>query len=166
MVLDLRLEALVGRLAVRRVETALGGNLFLCEPVFVLSYAQGIAIVSMVDTTSSFDVGTIITLPDDYLDDAWLDYGSVVNAACVTKAQVIVQLLSILGIVADKQSLKALCKAVTYKQLLSEISSSLDLDDLLYAMSEDTHTVEEPIAPGTSWAMLQQGGNFVRRRFS
>lgn len=163
----MRLEALIGRLAVRRVETALGGNLFLCEPVFVLSYAQGIALVSMVDTMSSFDVGTIITLPDDYLDDAWLDYGSVVNAACVTKAQVITQLLAVLGIVADKQSLQSLCKAITYKQLLSEISESLELDDLLYAMGEDKKTtVEEPISAGSGWDMLKQGGNFVKRRFN
>ena len=161
----MRLEALVGKMAVRREETSMGGKLFICEPAFVLSYVHGVALVSVLDPLSSFEVGTTITLSDDYLDDLWIDYGSMLNGACNTKAQVITQMLAMLGIVADKQSMKALCRAVTYKQMLQEISDALEIGDLLHAMGAGTETpVDEPITVGSGWDAFRQGENFVRRR--
>lgn len=176
----MRVSELVGKLALRRSETIKGGQMFLTEPVLILSYdaRYNIGCVCLLESNGTYEAGVPINLSADYMDGEWLDYGPLVNTACQTKAQLIQMILSILGIQADSASLRVLCKATAYKQLYAEISDQLDLKDIINSLSTTDVSQEEPAprvgAPQnsetTTWGNLMNnnpkpsfGAGFVRR---
>lgn len=178
----MRVSDLVGKLALRRSETIKGGQMFLTEPVLILSYdaRYNIGCVCLLESNGIYDAGVPVNLSADYMDGEWLEYGPIINSACQTKAQLIQMVLSILGIQADTASLRSLCKATAYKQLYSEIVDQLDLKDIIDSLSSAEPSVEEPPtstgAPQksetTTWGNLMNNGakprfgsGFVRRGF-
>lgn len=160
----MQLKDLVGRIAVRANESSLRGRLFLFEPVLVLSCTNNVVTICPVQDTEYFAAGTTMVIPDEYLDDWWMDYGDMLNIACNTKTQVLKRLLDMIGIEADQDSLYALCQCVTYKQFLSQLSEDLGITELLHIMGADKpKAVSEPVADVGGWKNLQSGGTFVRR---
>ena len=159
----MRIESLVGFLAIRTAPTANGDESYLTEPLLVLSARGNKVIASPVTQQGLEEYGTPVTLGKYMLDDNWVNYGDILNEACQTKAQLIRKLLTILGIACDDGDLLRLCKAVTFNQLLYEIADDLELRELLKLMEETGHIkVEKVDAPsGTTWKQLQSANTSV-----
>ena len=167
----MRVSDLVGKLVLRRSETIRGGQMFLTEPCLVLSYNARFnnCVVCLLEANGAYEAGVPITLPADYMDGEWFEYGPVINSACQTKAQLIQMILTLLGIQADKDSLRVLCKAVSYKQLYNEIIDQLDLKDIINSVESceseaaamaATANVGAPQESGTTtWGNLMNNNN-------
>lgn len=160
------LQELVGRLAIRNKPTVCDNQLFLHEPVFVLTADSHSAMVSVLNDTEIYDSGTTLVLPEDYLDNNWSDFGTVVNKACETKTQVLTLLLSMLGLTATEQELFRLSQVLTFKQLLSELTEVSDTDLDRFVCVQQDNSVTEPwesndTMQGTTWSPKRNG--FVRR---
>lgn len=169
----MNIENLVGKVAIRTAQTVYGGSLFLCEPVLVLSATSTRAQVCTLQPSDIYDAGVTVCLQPDYMDSSWIEYGPLFNQSVQTKAQVIAMMLNILGITADKSSLRLLCQAISFKQLFSTIEDQLDLTDIINALRETDISGSNmpansiPETTDTSWANLISGnkGGFVKRGF-
>ena len=132
----MKLNDLVGHLAIRSCHTQYGKTDFINQPVFILSCADGTALGCLLDDTDRYTAGMTVVISGDYLDNNWLDFGGLLTQASQTRAQGIVQILHLLGIDADMESVTLLCKATAFKQIFSEIEEQLELSDIINAMQK------------------------------
>lgn len=163
---------LIGKVAIRGTNTIRGGSLFQYNPVLILSCEDNKALVCTLDEGDDYAAGETICLGAEYFDNAWLEYGVLINSAVQTKAQVIAKMLTVLGIQADTDSLKTLCRAITYKDLFSEIEDQLDLKDLVNALSIDNNASKGTLADNAkppevdnnnAWNGLTSPNTFIKR---
>lgn len=152
----MRLDELIGHLAIRTMPVSEDNDLFTDQPILVLSTGTACALVTLLSETGDYESGTTLTLPAEFMDDNWADFGEIVNKACQTKAQILKLLVNLLGLNATEQELFKLSQVLSYKQLLCELSDLSDTD-LLSFLSD-----EEPAQPVAEPRLPEKSG-FVRR---
>ncbi len=136
----MRLQDLVGKVAIRRAETVRGDALFYNEPCYVMACENSKALVCALEDTETCVAGRSYNLGLEYFDDEWVEYGSLLNSACTVKAQMVRKILNLMGIIADEDSILTLCRAVSYKQIYDELRGQLDIDKFIYAL-EPTYDI-------------------------
>lgn len=152
----MRLDELIGHLAIRTMPVSEDNDLFTDQPILVLSTGTACALVTLLSEMGDYESGTTLTLPAEFMDDNWADFGEIVNKACQTKAQILKLLVNLLGLNATEQELFKLSQVLSYKQLLCELSDLSDTD-LLSFLSD-----EEPAQPVAELRLPEKSG-FVRR---
>lgn len=152
----MQLDELIGRLAIRTMPVSEDNDLFTDQPILVLSTGTSCALVTLLSETGDYESGTTLTLPAEFMDDNWADFGEIVNKACQTKAQILKLLVNLLGLNATEQELFKLSQVLSYKQLLCGLSDLSDTDLLSFLSDEKSaQPVAEPRLPEKS--------GFVRR---
>lgn len=152
----MRLDELIGHLAIRTMPVSEDNDLFTDQPVLMLSTGTACALVTLLSETGDYESGTTLTLPAEFMDGNWADFGEIVNKACQTKAQILKLLVNLLGLNATEQELFKLSQVLSYKQLLCELSDLSDTD-LLSFLSD-----EKPAQPVAEPRLPEKSG-FVRR---
>ena len=164
---------LVGKVAIRTTHTLRGKTLFQYNPVLILACEGDKAMVCTLEDGEGYSAGETVCLPADYLDNAWQEFGVLVNQAVQTKAQIISKMLIIMGIQADSESIKQLCLAVTYKDLFSAIEDQLELSDIINALSVTDKELSQgtladnsqppDVGENNAWNELTGQKTFVKR---
>lgn len=139
-VIKMRIHELIGKVAIRRAETSRGNALFYNEPCLLLACDSSKAIACALEDSELCVAGRNYNLGMDFFDDDWVEYGSLLNAACTVRAQMVRKILDIMGITADEDSILTLCRAVSYKKIYDELRGQLNLDSLIYAL-EPTYDI-------------------------
>lgn len=152
----MQLDELIGHLAIRTMPVSEDNDLFTDQPILVLSTGTACALVTLLSEMGDYESDTTLTLPAEFMDDNWADFGEIVNKACQTKAQILKLLVNLLGLNATEQELFKLSQVLSYKQLLCELSDLSDTD-LLSFLSD-----EEPAQPVAEPRLPEKSG-FVRR---
>lgn len=150
------LSELVGHLAIRTMPVSEENDLFTDQPVLILSTGTACALVILLSETGEYESGTTLTLPAEFMDDNWADFGEIVDRACQTKAQILKLLADLLGLNATEQDLFRLSQVLSYKQLLSELSGLSDID--LLSFLSDKNPAQPVVEP-----RLPEKSGFVRR---
>lgn len=164
---------LIGKVAIRTTNTVRGSDRFQYNPVLILACEGNKAMICTLEEGDGYSAGETVCLAADYLDNAWQEFGVLINSAVQTKAQIVAKMLMIMGIQADKESIQQLCLAVTYKDLFNTIEDQLELKDIINALrSSDNEITQETLADNAqppevndnnTWNGLAGHKSFVKR---